>query len=95
MSGKQQLPGPRQNCRGTVTIGIRSEDLRVGPQEPLDARVHDVENHGVEKIVTLRVEDQMFRATVPAALALKIDDSVKFGFNVEKLHYFDAAGQRM
>ncbi len=90
MSGKLQLPAPRQNGRGTVTIGIRSEDIRVGPQEPLDARVHDIENHGVERIVTLRVEDQTLRATVPATLALKIDASVKFGFNVEKLHCFDA-----
>src|SRR5882724_455714 len=90
MSGKLQLPAPRQDGRGTVTIGIRSEDIRVGPQEPLDARVHDIEKIGVERIVTLRVEDQAFRATVPAALALTIDTSVKFGFNVEKLHCFDA-----
>ena len=93
MSGKLQLPAPRQNGRGTV--GIRSEDIRVGPQEPMDARVHDIENHGVEKIVTLRVDDQVFRATVPAALELNIDAPVKFGFNVEKLHCFDAAGERM
>jgi multiple sugar transport system ATP-binding protein len=93
MSGKLQLPAPRQDGRGTV--GIRSEDIRVGPQEPMDARVHDIENHGVEKIVTLRVDDQVFRATVPAALELDIDASVKFGFNVEKLHCFDAAGERM
>ena len=56
----------------------------------MDARVHDIENHGVERIVTLRVEDQTLRATVPAAFALKIDASVKFGVNVEKLHCFDA-----
>ena len=95
MSGKLQLPASGQNGQGTVTIGIRSEDIRVGPQEPLDACVHDIENHGVEKIVTLRVEGQVFRATVPAALALKIDALVKFGFNFEKLHYFNAGGERM
>jgi multiple sugar transport system ATP-binding protein len=95
MSGKLQLPAPGQTGQGPVTIGIRSEDIRVGPQEPFDASVHDIENHGVEKIVTLRVEGQVFRATVPAALALKIDAPVKFGFNVEKLHCFDAGGERM
>ena len=95
MSGKLQLPASGQNSQGTVTIGIRSEDIRVGPQEPFDACVHDIENHGVEKIVTLRVEGQVFRATVPAALALKIDALVKFGFNFEKLHYFNAGGERM
>jgi multiple sugar transport system ATP-binding protein len=90
MSGKLQLPAPRQNGRGTVTIGIRSEDMRVGPQQPLDARVHDIENHGVEKIVTLRVDEQLLRATAPAAWELPIDSAVRFGWNPQKLHYFDA-----
>src|SRR5262249_31954149 len=35
MSGKLQLPAPRQNGRKTITIGIRSQDIREGPQEPL------------------------------------------------------------
>src|SRR5262249_28290860 len=95
LAGRLQLPAPREDGHGPVTIGIRSEDIRVGPQELLDARVHDIENHGVEKIFTLRVEEQLFRATVPAALALTIDASVKFGFNVEKVHCFDAAGERL
>jgi multiple sugar transport system ATP-binding protein len=89
MSGKLQLQAPHQNARRTVTIGIRSEDIRIGPNETIEARVHDIENHGVEKIVTLRVEDHAFRATVPAALVLKIDSLVKFGFNAQKLHCFD------
>ena len=35
MSGKLQLPAPvtSRNGDGAVTIGIRSEDVRVGPQE--------------------------------------------------------------
>jgi multiple sugar transport system ATP-binding protein len=76
---------------GRVTIGIRSEDVIIGPHEPADARVHDVENLGVEKIVTLRADDQLLRATVPAALELPIDSAVKFGWNPEKLHFFDTA----
>src|SRR5690242_12979047 len=36
MSGRLQLPASGQNGQGTVTIGIRSEDIRVGPQEPFD-----------------------------------------------------------
>jgi len=76
---------------GRVTIGIRSEDIRIGPQEPAGARVHDVENLGVEKIVTLRVDDQLLRATAPAALELPIDSTVNFGWNPEKLHFFDTA----
>ena len=55
----------------------------------VEAKVHDVENHGVEKIVTLRVKDQLFKATVPATLDLTVDGNVRFGFNPKKLKYFD------
>jgi multiple sugar transport system ATP-binding protein len=93
LSGKVQLPAPvtGRNNHGAVMIGIRSEDVRVGPQEAVEAKVHDVENHGVEKIVTLRVEDQLFRATVPAATDLAIEGNVRFGFDPKKLRCFDRA----
>src|SRR5262245_32784458 len=51
---------------GPVTIGIRSEDIEVRPGLPLEGQVYGVENHGVEKIVTLRACDHVLRATVPA-----------------------------
>jgi multiple sugar transport system ATP-binding protein len=76
---------------GPVTVGIRSEDIRIGPAEALEARVHDVENLGVEKIVTLRVGEQLLRATAPATLELPIDSTVRFGWNPEKLHFFDGS----
>jgi multiple sugar transport system ATP-binding protein len=79
----------------TLTLGVRSEDVRVGPGQPVEARVHGVENHGVEQIVTLRVEECLIRATVPATLPLRIDASVGFGFNPEKLHWFDPSGHSL
>lgn len=74
---------------GPVTLGVRSEDIAVGPEEAIEARVHGVENQGVEKVVTLRVEDCLLKATVPARLELAIDAGVRFSFNQEKLHFFD------
>jgi len=53
--------------------------------------VHDVENHGVEKIVTLRAGDCLFKATVPAILPVAIEDDVRFSWNQRKLHGFDPA----
>ncbi len=93
MSGKLQLPASVTGRKedGAVTIGIRSEDVRVGPEEAAEAKVHDVENHGVEKIVTLRVDGQLFKATVPATLDLTIDGNVRFSFNPRKLKCFDRA----
>src|SRR6185295_17652577 len=89
LSGKVEAPLPalKQNGVRSVTIGIRSEDVRVGSGEAAEARVHHVENHGVEKIVTLRVGDHLFNATVPATLNVAVDGTVRFGFNPQKLHY--------
>lgn len=92
-SGKLAVPysAPKANGARKVTLGIRSEDVRVGPQEATQARVHDVENHGVEKIVTLRVDDQLFKATIPATVAVNVENEIRFGWNPGKLHCFDSA----
>jgi multiple sugar transport system ATP-binding protein len=91
MDGKLEVPlaATPATAGGPVTLGIRSEDIRVGPQEPNEARVHDVENHGVEKIVTLRVDDHLFRATLPATADVEVESAVKFSWNPQKLHCFD------
>ena len=73
-----------------VMLGVRSEDIVVGPNETVEARVHGVENQGVEKVVTLRVDDCLLKATVPARLEIGIDAVVRFSFKREKLHWFDA-----
>jgi len=72
-----------------LTFGIRPEDVVVESGAPVEAKVHDVENHGVEKILTLRVGDAMLRATVPARTDLAIDESVRFSWNPEKVVLFD------
>ena len=56
-----------------VTLGVRSEDIIVGPNETVEARVHGVENQGVEKVLTLRVEDCLLKATVPARMEIGIE----------------------
>jgi multiple sugar transport system ATP-binding protein len=93
-AGKISFPLDRSarelsNGDGPVTLGVRSEDVRVGTGETIEARVHDVENHGVEKIITLRVEDQLLRATVPATVDIDIEGAVRFGLNTERVHCFD------
>jgi multiple sugar transport system ATP-binding protein len=74
-----------------LTIGIRSEDVSVGPSGTAGARVHHVENHGVEKIVTLRAGDALFKATVPAVQPIAVEEAVRFSLNQDKLHGFDPA----
>ena len=76
---------------GDVLVGVRSEDVQVGRGLPLEAQVYAVENHGVEKIVTLKAGDLLLRATVPARTELSVDRGSTFGFNQVKLKFFDPA----
>jgi multiple sugar transport system ATP-binding protein len=72
-----------------LTFGIRPEDIALDASGPVEATVHDVENHGVEKILTLRVGDNLLRATVPARTQVTIEDAVRFGWNADKVALFD------
>lgn len=72
-----------------LTFGIRPEDLMLASGGAGEARIHDVENHGVEKIVTLRAGDSLLHATVPARMELNVEDMVRFNWNPEKVVVFD------
>jgi multiple sugar transport system ATP-binding protein len=74
-----------------LVFGIRPEDLHLESGAPMEAMVHDVENHGVEKILTLRVGDTSLRATVPARTDVRIEQPVRFAGNPEKVVLFDKA----
>ena len=80
-----------QGRTGEITVGVRSEDVEVRPGLPLEAQVYGVENHGVEKIVTLKAGDFLLRATVPARTELAVDRGSTFGFNQAKLKFIDPA----
>jgi multiple sugar transport system ATP-binding protein len=72
-----------------VTFGVRPEDIRLDPEASAKARVHDVENHGVEKIVTLAAGDKLLHLTAPASHRLEIDDTVAFSWNPGRILIFD------
>ena len=75
---------------GAMTFGIRPENVTVESGAPVEARIHDIENHGIEKIVTLRVGDNLVRATVPARVNVAVEEAVRFGWNPDKVMFFDA-----
>ncbi len=75
---------------GAYTFGIRPEDVQVASGAPVEARIHDVENHGIEKIVTLRVGSTLLRAAVPARVDVKVEEAVRFGWDPSKVMLFDA-----
>ena len=84
------LGGKGEGADGRALIfGIRPEDLQIQSGAPVTGQVHDVENHGVEKIVTLRLGDKFVQATVPTQTRLQIDEEVRFGWNPERVALFD------
>jgi multiple sugar transport system ATP-binding protein len=74
---------------GPLTVGVRAEDVRLGAGGEASARVHHIENHGVELVVTLRAGETLFKAAAPATARLAIDETVPFAFNQARLHGFD------
>jgi multiple sugar transport system ATP-binding protein len=79
-----QAPGA-----GSYIFGIRPEDVRVESGAPVEGRVHDIENHGIEKIITVRVNEHFVRASIPARVDVALEEVIRFGWNAEKLIYFD------
>lgn len=72
-----------------IIFGVRPEDIHLESGAPVAARVHDVENHGVEKIITLRAGEKLIHATVSKQTNLAIDEEVRFTWNPEKVVLFD------
>jgi multiple sugar transport system ATP-binding protein len=89
--GANALGGAKTNAATDgrpLVFGIRPE-VYLESGAPVEARVHDVENHGVEKILTLRVGDTTLRTTVPARTDVAIEQSVRFAWNADKVVLFD------
>lgn len=87
--GAQSLALPNPAKASEVTVGIRSEDVEVTSDGPVEAVIHDVENHGVEKILTLRIGTDLLKATVPSKMQTAVDDKVRFVLDAAKAHFFD------
>lgn len=74
---------------GEVMVGFRSEDVLIPSEVGIEGVVYGIENMGMEKIVTLKVEDLLFKATTDAQFDIEIDAKVCFQIVQEKLFIFD------
>ena len=72
-----------------VKIGIRSEDLELAVEKGTEGRIYGVEDMGMGKIVTIKINDHLLRATVDSKYHFDIDAHVRFQMNLAKLHFFD------
>ncbi|MEJ2363751.1 MAG: hypothetical protein P8017_03565 [Deltaproteobacteria bacterium] len=48
----------------------------------------------MEKTVTLKVDNHLFKSTVDVETDVKVDDMVGFGFDQNSLHFFDKDSDR-
>ncbi|WP_299131319.1 ABC transporter ATP-binding protein [uncultured Amaricoccus sp.] len=71
-----------------LIFGIRPEDIALGGAG-VPARVADVENHGVEQIVTLEAGGHRLRATAPVTQRLVADEIVPLAWVPSKVMVFD------
>ena len=80
------VPHERPGLRVSGSLTLEGREL-VGA--PVEARIHDIEDHGAEKILTLRVGETFLRATAPARIAFGIDEAVRLSWNSGKVLLFD------
>lgn len=71
-----------------VRVGIRPEDIKLSAENGIKARVYGIENMGMEKIVTLNVDDHFFKATLDPEVELEIDSTVNLEFDQERFYFF-------
>ncbi|MEQ1899235.1 MAG: ABC transporter ATP-binding protein [Devosia sp.] len=87
-----ELPLNGRGGEGNAYIfGIRPEDVEVAGGAPVEAKVHNIENHGIEKILTLRAGTHLVRAAVPAKVNVAVEETIRFGWKAEKAMIFEAA----
>ena len=79
--------------RGLI-FGVRPEDIELAAGAPVEAVVTDVENHGVEKIVTMTAGPHRLRATVPVTVKVAAQETVRLGWNAARVVVFDEATGR-
>jgi ABC-type sugar transport system ATPase subunit len=75
---------------GTVTLGIRPEDIKVGVGDTR-GEVVTVEPLGREDLVDIEVDGMLIRALAGAGDRPKIGESVSLRLDPEKVHFFDPA----
>ncbi len=88
-------PGGQGAAGRGLVFGVRPEDLVLGG-DGVEAVVTDIENHGVEKIISLSAGGQALRATVPVTVKFLRGDTVPVGWQAARVVVFDAkSGQSL
>lgn len=89
------LNGASPHLPPALTLGVRPEDVRIAPEGAFRGEVALVEPLGVETVIHIRNGEQTLLSMVSGMSDWQIGDTVQFDVERERLHYFDAAGERI
>lgn len=74
---------------GAVTFGVRPENVVLAPGAPGEARIFDIEDQGVVKILVMDMGETRLHVTVPAGTQVQRDEVVRFGWKADRVVTFD------
>ena len=72
-----------------VTFGVRPENVVLAADAPGEARVFDIEDQGVIKILAMDMGATRLHASVPAGTRVQRDEVVRFGWKPDRVLAFD------
>lgn len=83
------VPDKAAHADRPLTFGIRPENLELKSGAPAKARVFGIEDHGVNKILTLEVGGARLHTMVSARTKVALDEEIRFGWEANKVLLFD------
>ncbi|MBC6402153.1 MAG: ABC transporter ATP-binding protein [Hyphomonadaceae bacterium] len=78
-----------------LSVGIRPEDVSVGPDCSMKMHVNYVEQIGASAHCFGKTGDQDFRIALHEHMESSVGDQIGILLNPEKMHFFDASGERL
>ncbi|MBE0552605.1 MAG: ABC transporter ATP-binding protein [Rhodobacteraceae bacterium] len=72
-----------------VTFGVRPENVVLESGAPGEARIFDIEDQGVIKVLSMDMGETRLHVTVPAGTHVARDEVVRFGWKPERVLTFD------
>ena len=79
-------------ARPSITLGVRPEDItfeREGAEHTIPAEIYVVEPLGSEKVIDVKVGEEIMKVLVDPDFPGRPGDKVRLGMNRGKLHFFD------
>ncbi len=80
---------PEKTVKGRVRMGIRPQDIHPNAKEGIETEVSLVEPMGRDDLIVCRVGEMDIHFLVDPVMKLKMGDSIKLKFNMEKTQFFD------